>query len=130
MNRSNIAEALARRGDAAPHGPRFRVALGGGARGERLMCPRCEMPILHERVRASVAVDVCWRCDGIWLDRGELEMLLARAVRERIETASDAHRLGRDQGDLAVCPRSGQPKRRWLRLVGDARGGGEDVPGQ
>ena len=130
MNRAMVAGAVRLRDQSAPRWPRSRLALDSGTSGERLMCPRCEMPILHERVRASVAVDVCWQCDGIWLDRGELEMLLARAVRERIETASDAHRLGRDQGDLAVCPRSGQPKRRWLRLVGDAPSGVEDVPGQ
>jgi Zn-finger nucleic acid-binding protein len=37
--------------------------------------------VLVERTRVGVAVDVCDRCRGVWLDRGELEKILA-ALRE------------------------------------------------
>lgn len=45
-----------------------------------MRCPRCGM-VLVERTRVGVTVDVCGRCRGVWLDRGELEKILA-ALRE------------------------------------------------
>jgi Zn-finger nucleic acid-binding protein len=45
-------------------------------------CPRCQDSELDERTRDSVVVDACPRCRGIWLDRGELEKLIARATSE------------------------------------------------
>lgn len=41
-------------------------------------CLRCDGTALEERVREGVVIDVCPRCRGVWLDRGELEKLLAR----------------------------------------------------
>ncbi len=43
-----------------------------------LMCPRCGADLV-ERQRAEVSIDVCTGCRGVWLDRGELEKLMARA---------------------------------------------------
>lgn len=37
-------------------------------------CPRCGTG-LQEEERDSVKIDVCPNCGGIWLDKGELEML-------------------------------------------------------
>ena len=45
-------------------------------------CPRCAGAVLEERERDGVTVDGCRVCYGIWLDRGELERLVARATRE------------------------------------------------
>jgi Zn-finger nucleic acid-binding protein len=42
-----------------------------------MRCPRCE-GALDEREREGVTIDVCRGCRGVWLDRGELEKLLAR----------------------------------------------------
>ncbi len=44
-----------------------------------MFCPRCENVILDERDRSGVVIDACPSCRGIWLDRGELERLIARA---------------------------------------------------
>ncbi len=41
-----------------------------------LSCPRCRKPLVPETVE-RVPVDRCLRCDGIWLDDGELETILA-----------------------------------------------------
>jgi Zn-finger nucleic acid-binding protein len=41
-----------------------------------LVCPNCEAAMV-EVVRQSVKIDVCKRCQGVWLDRGELEKLLS-----------------------------------------------------
>jgi uncharacterized protein len=45
-------------------------------------CPRCETATLDERERDGITVDACTSCRGLWLDRGELEKLIARATRE------------------------------------------------
>jgi hypothetical protein len=47
-----------------------------------MICPRCQDSNLDERTRDGVVVDACPRCRGIWLDRGELEKLIARATSE------------------------------------------------
>jgi Zn-finger nucleic acid-binding protein len=49
-----------------------------------MKCPRCPDSTLEEREREGVTVDACRSCYGIWLDRGELERLIARA-RDEIE---------------------------------------------
>ena len=45
-----------------------------------MICPRCTLASLDSRPRENVTVDVCPRCRGVWLDRGELETLNAHAV--------------------------------------------------
>jgi uncharacterized protein len=47
-----------------------------------MQCPRCENVVLSEIDRSGVTVDRCASCRGIWLDRGELEKLIARATAE------------------------------------------------
>ena len=47
-----------------------------------MKCPRCETTALVEKDREGVVVDVCSQCRGLWLDRGELEKLIARATRD------------------------------------------------
>jgi len=47
-----------------------------------MRCPRCETTTLDEKDREGVVVDVCAQCRGMWLDRGELEKLIARAARD------------------------------------------------
>lgn len=48
-----------------------------------MQCPRCETAALTELDRDGVTLDRCERCRGIWLDRGELEKLIAYARDER-----------------------------------------------
>lgn len=45
-----------------------------------MFCPRCETESLAERTRDGVTIDHCPSCRGVWLDRGELERLIARAL--------------------------------------------------
>lgn len=60
-------------------GPVWPAAIDG-ARHVR-WCPRCEARALRASLRDGIEVDVCRICDGVWLDRGELEQLIARGVR-------------------------------------------------
>lgn len=47
-----------------------------------MICPRCNSGTLQESVREGITVDTCPACRGLWLDRGELERLVARAADE------------------------------------------------
>lgn len=47
-----------------------------------LMCPNCDASMQSVQ-RSNVEFDMCPRCRGVWLDRGELEKLMAM---ERDET--------------------------------------------
>jgi Zn-finger nucleic acid-binding protein len=48
-----------------------------------MICPRCNKPTLEEKDRDGITIDVCQVCRGIWLDRGELERLMARVDQEQ-----------------------------------------------
>jgi uncharacterized protein len=92
-----------------------------------MKCPRCEKPVLDERERNGVTVDVCPECRGVWLDRGELEKMLAYAQREleaertrygyeREPPSSD--RRGHPTG--SADPRRGHyRKKSWFENLGD-----------
>ena len=41
-----------------------------------LMCPNCETG-MKQINRESVQIDMCPQCQGVWLDRGELQKLIA-----------------------------------------------------
>ena len=45
-----------------------------------MKCPACPDSTLVMTDRQSVEIDYCPSCRGIWLDRGELDKLLDRAV--------------------------------------------------
>ena len=103
-----------------------------------MKCPRCENHVLDEKDRDGVVVDVCRQCRGIWLDRGELEKLIARATAESDEERrawgwredggplrrhdgddardydDDDRRFGRDRDE-----RRGGRKRSWFEGFGD-----------
>ena len=40
-----------------------------------MQCPLCIDEVLDTRHRSGVEIDVCPRCRGVWLDRGELDRL-------------------------------------------------------
>jgi len=41
-----------------------------------MKCPKCGMD-LHTLKKGTVELDSCFNCQGVWLDAGELEALLA-----------------------------------------------------
>jgi len=44
-------------------------------------CPVCRVPF-REVLTDGILIDVCTRCSGVWLDRGELERLLHSCRRQ------------------------------------------------
>jgi Zn-finger nucleic acid-binding protein len=86
-------------------------------------CPRCPGIVLEERQRDGMTIDVCPGCRGLWLDRGELEKLIARATTEFDELASrhgdTSSRRHRHRGDDDDYYYRGRKKRRWFESLGE-----------
>jgi len=40
-------------------------------------CPLCIDQTLEARHRQGIEIDICPKCHGIWLDRGEMERLMS-----------------------------------------------------
>lgn len=55
-----------------------------------MKCPACTDAPLVMSERQGVEIDYCPACRGIWLDRGELDKLLDRAVAAVQATATHA----------------------------------------
>lgn len=87
-------------------------------------CPRCTNGTLEERERAGVVLEVCTQCRGLWLDRGELEKLVARAT---VDFDGDGSRKEstpprgiRTAGEASLeHSRSPPRKRRWFDALGN-----------
>jgi Zn-finger nucleic acid-binding protein len=81
------------------------VSTVGNMKGATDMkCPVCKTPDLLLSEREGIEIDYCSTCRGIWLDRGELDKLLARmenAAPARRDHAHEAHggNNGRDRHD-------------------------------
>lgn len=56
-------------------------------KGVTMKCPICTDTPLVMAERQGVEIDYCPACRGIWLDRGELDKLLDRAVAAMPATA-------------------------------------------
>ncbi|CAB3784750.1 zf-TFIIB domain-containing protein [Paraburkholderia fynbosensis] len=60
-----------------------------------MKCPVCKTTDLLMTERRSIEIDYCPVCRGVWLDRGELDKLIAQDAAGQIETPSAA-RAGRE----------------------------------
>ena len=73
-----------------------------------MTCPRCHTTDLDEKDRQGVKIDLCPSCRGVWLDRGELEKLIAVAVADRGGHRGDDEPDDHDHDDRAYQ----RPRRR------------------
>lgn len=46
-----------------------------------MKCPSCTDTQLVVTTRSDIEIDLCPRCRGVWLDRGELDKIIARSER-------------------------------------------------
>lgn len=53
-----------------------------------MRCPLCIDTVLDVTHHGGIEVDICPKCKGVWLDRGELERLLEGSERRRPPPAS------------------------------------------
>ena len=42
---------------------------------EKINCPRCNIP-MRQITRENITIDVCKECEGMWLDKGEINDLI------------------------------------------------------
>jgi len=54
-----------------------------------MKCPACEV-VLVMADRAGVEIDYCPQCRGVWLDRGELDKIIAASDRQPVSSADEA----------------------------------------
>ncbi|MGS0893326.1 TFIIB-type zinc ribbon-containing protein [Burkholderia stagnalis] len=55
-----------------------------------MKCPVCKTPDLLMAERQSIEIDYCPTCRGVWLDRGELDKLIARETSDAPPRRDDA----------------------------------------
>lgn len=87
-------------------------------------CPVCtaELRVLD---RQGIEIDMCPKCRGVWLDRGELEKIIARSTSERYDDDDDSgeYRAPRRHDQQAPPPyQKGHPPKResfWSRFFDD-----------
>ncbi|MFV0526234.1 MAG: zf-TFIIB domain-containing protein [Acidimicrobiales bacterium] len=95
-------------------------------------CPLCHDRALVPHHRAGIEIDVCPHCGGVWLDRNELDRLLAAESRPAPSPSPVAQRPARDdrydrydRRDDGNRRSGGSGKRRkkkksWADKLGDA----------
>ncbi|QTC87424.1 TFIIB-type zinc ribbon-containing protein [Brevundimonas pondensis] len=74
-----------------------------------LMCPN-DNAAMQTLDRNGVQFDMCPTCRGVWLDRGELEKLMASAAEEGRATAPQAAPQPTYQQPAQQQPWGGQPQ--------------------
>lgn len=52
-----------------------------------MKCPTCSTSDLLMTERLGIEIDYCPQCRGVWLDRGELDKVIERSVRETTQLA-------------------------------------------
>jgi len=92
-----------------------------------MRCPHCDQPTLGEQqARQTIVIDVCSRCQGVWLDRGviyefsenpeALESALSQGLRgrtttehrcPRCETMLERGKLPDREAEVEECPSCG-----------------------
>lgn len=77
-----------------------------------LSCPRCDVPLSSIRAAshaggAPVELDVCDRCQGLWIDGGELAAVCP-TVAHLPERRTEVCLLGQKGAGIQRCPRCGQ----------------------
>jgi serine/threonine-protein kinase len=77
--RSLLGLEPAPEGPPAPAGRSWTAVPEGSPAGRGRGCPVCGVP-LRARHYLKVEVDVCDRCGGVWLDRGELHKIVERSL--------------------------------------------------
>lgn len=61
-----------------------------------MKCPNCHEILLMTQ-RNNIEIDYCPACRGVWLDKGELDKMLAHAEGPVLITRPDVHRASQEQ---------------------------------
>lgn len=55
-----------------------------------MLCPVCSVE-LNIRYHQNVEVDTCPKCRGVWLDRGELDKIIARTALDQVDLGEEEY---------------------------------------
>lgn len=58
-----------------------------------LLCPTCRTDLVMSE-RQGIEIDYCPQCRGVWLDRGELDKIIARSAIDETSRQTSSGRLG------------------------------------
>ena len=86
-----------------------------------MKCPTCAIDLVMSE-RSGIEIDYCPTCRGVWLDRGELDKIVDRAIAPRSEENREEERT--DRHEESSDHRHGQfggerGRRSWLRDIFD-----------
>ncbi|WP_186015973.1 zf-TFIIB domain-containing protein [Burkholderia gladioli] len=89
-----------------------------------MKCPVCKTPDLLIAERRTIEIDYCPTCRGVWLDRGELDKLIALDAREAGMPAPSSARgyEDRERERSRVASHEGHPCRRDEHRAGHQQG--------
>ncbi len=83
-----------------------------------LLCPNDNGPMQTVQ-RSGVEFDICPTCRGVWLDRGELEKLLATARQDMGGDVPTDSQVPRQTTFIPQQPQRSQERRDWDDRDGD-----------
>jgi len=66
-----------------------------------MTCPACKIPTIVLELE-GVEIDYCTQCKGVWLDTGELELLLSEA--ENVQEILNSVTLVESKEKALACP--------------------------
>ena len=90
-----------------------------------MKCPACPESILLMSERQGVEIDYCPSCRGVWLDRGELDKLIALSGRQDAAPPTmsapspQARRPDFDDSDFGRRQHAGYRRKSWLSDIFD-----------
>ncbi len=76
-----------------------------------MKCPNCDVPLMMTE-RKGIEIDFCTQCRGIWLDRGELDKIIALS-QEELNAPIASVSLSRAESDFK--PAKSDPARQYNR---------------
>jgi Zn-finger nucleic acid-binding protein len=91
-----------------------------------VVCPKCDVALILLEFE-GMEIDYCPRCEGLWLDRGEIDELLERTGGKRGDVLYDFVECQKARAETGrptyLCPRCDRPLKEVVR-----RGaGGEEL---
>lgn len=82
-----------------------------------MKCPKCAGTEMYFFSFGDVEIDRCPSCDGVWLDKDELDAVLARELGAQIDLVSFSPAPTTPAGGPATCHRCQRP---MITLTGAA----------
>lgn len=105
----------------------LKVVIRGVINGNIVMvvCPKCDVALILLEFE-GVEVDYCPRCEGLWLDHGEINELLVRTGGQPGDVLYDFVECEQARSEVGrpayLCPRCDRPLKEVVR---QGAGGGE-----